>query len=330
MQIKYPHKGICTLSRYAWRHLDSKKVSDRRIEQWELLRSTGVYEAVCQQITGMSRATYYRYRSRIARGLPLVKKKIPKRLRKPLWTKEEIQHVFNLRRENPTYGKAKIHHILKRDKGFGKSQSTVGRIVSHLKSKGLLTLSLSAPRPKRKRAFQKHAKRWQYGMKGKRLGQMVQVDHMSVSKNQMNSKHFQAWDPTSKFIHAKCYSQATSRHAKKFLEELIEQAPFPIESIQVDGGSEFMRHFEEACEELGIALYVLPPRRPQYNGGVERGNRIFREEFYAKPSFANSLAELNVELTQALRKYNHYRPHHSLNLKTPLEYIHDSYLAEAS
>ncbi|MDR1289457.1 MAG: hypothetical protein LBJ77_03685, partial [Holosporales bacterium] len=28
-------------------------------------------------------------------------------------------------------------------------------------------------------------------------------------------------------------------------------------------------------------LLVLPPARPQYNGGVERSNRIFREEFYA-------------------------------------------------
>ncbi|GHS93633.1 hypothetical protein AGMMS49949_06980 [Alphaproteobacteria bacterium] len=41
-----------------------------------------------------------------------------------------------------------------------------------------------------------------------------------------------------------------------------------------------MKEFEEACEELGISLYVLPPRWPDPNGGVERGNRTFREEFY--------------------------------------------------
>jgi transposase InsO family protein len=54
-----------------------------------------------------------------------------------------------------------------------------------------------------------------------------------------------------------------------------------IRSIQVDGESEFMKEFEEACRELRIPLLVLPPARPQYNGGVERSNRIFREEFYA-------------------------------------------------
>jgi hypothetical protein len=41
------------------------------------------------------------------------------------------------------------------------------------------------------------------------------------------------------------------------------------------GGSEFMKHFENECQKLGIELYVLPPKRPQYNGGVERANRTF-------------------------------------------------------
>jgi hypothetical protein len=50
----------------------------------------------------------------------------------------------------------------------------------------------------------------------------------------------------------------------------------------VDGGTEFMADFEKECEILKVPLYVLPPSRPQYNGGVERGNRIFREEFYAR------------------------------------------------
>ena len=51
-------------------------------------------------------------------------------------------------------------------------------------------------------------------------------------------------------------------------------------SIQVDGGSEFMAEFEDACKELGIDLRVLPPRRPQRNGHVERANRTARIEFW--------------------------------------------------
>lgn len=43
-----------------------------------------------------------------------------------------------------------------------------------------------------------------------------------------------------------------------------------------------MKEFEEACACMNIKLFALPPKRPQWNGGVERGNRIFREEFYSR------------------------------------------------
>jgi transposase InsO family protein len=159
-------------------------------------------------------------------------------------------------------------------------------------------------------------------MKGTKPGELLQVDHMTVSKNQITGKHFQAWAPVGRYINANIYSSATSKTAKRFLKELIRECPFKIISIQVDGGSEFMRDFEEACAELEIKLFVLPPRRPPYNGGVERGNRIFREEFYArKDLLADSIGDLRAELKKAQHKYNTYRPHHALKEKTPMEYI---------
>ncbi len=252
--------------------------------------------------------------------LPPSKK--PKNVRKPGWGESEKQLALRLRRENPTYGKAKISVILKRDFNLTLSESTVGRILSHLKKKGLIQASASAPKKKRKRRFSKHAQPWIYGMKGKKLGELLQIDHMSVTKNQLTLKHFQAWSPLGKFIHANVYSNATSKTAKRFLQDLIDNAPFKILSIQVDGGSEFMKDFEEACEAFGIKLYVLPPKRPQYNGGVERGNRIFREEFYQNPTLlADSLGALRFALSKAVDKYNTFRPHHALQGLTPMQYI---------
>ena len=89
--------------------------------------------------------------------------------------------------------------------------------------------------------------------------------------------------------------------------------------------------FEEACAERGLELIVLPPRRPDINGGVERANRIFREEFYARKDFEEySVRGIHAELTKSLLKYNHYRPHHSLRNRTPIEYINFSRISEAS
>jgi len=48
----------------------------------------------------------------------------------------------------------------------------------------------------------------------------------------------------------------------------------------VDGGSEFAADFEQACQQCGLRLFVLPPRSPKLNGAVERAQRTHTEEFY--------------------------------------------------
>lgn len=89
----------------------------------------------------------------------------------------------------------------------------------------------------------------------------------------------------------------------------------------MDGGSEFMANFEQACADNNIRLFVLPPKRPQYNGGVERANRTMREEFYNDHRvFADSIGAMRLALSVAILKYNSYRPHHSLGGLTPLQY----------
>ena len=67
-----------------------------------------------------------------------------------------------------------------------------------------------------------------------------------------------------------------------------------------------------------MKLYVLPPCRPQYNGGVERGNRTFREEFYAqknkncshclisKKSKCKIIIQFDTHLQKTVMKYNTY------------------------
>uniref|UniRef100_UPI000567D086 integrase core domain-containing protein n=2 Tax=Meiothermus rufus TaxID=604332 RepID=UPI000567D086 len=94
----------------------------------------------------------------------------------------------------------------------------------------------------------------------------------------------------------------------------------PIRAIQVDGGSEFMAEFEEACCALGIALFVLPPRSPKLNGHVERVQRTFREELYTRP-LPPRLSELQAELDAYLDHYNRRRPHMALGGLAPLEYL---------
>lgn len=328
MQIFGLHKNIYKLSRLSCTQelLDQNtKERHKLLGDWDLLKSRKVPDKEIANITGISRATYYRRKKAIAtfgiiKGLQRRNTK-PKTFRTSKIPIETINTILAIRRENPTYGKAKIAVILRRDFAINLSESSVGRVLKKLIIEGKITKSISSCKAKRRRKFIKHAKRWEYGMKAKSPGELIQIDHMSVTKHNITMKEFRAWDPITKTIVADVVSNATSSAAAKFLRKVIEEMPFKVKSIQVDGGSEFMANFEKECENLKLPLYVLPPSHPQYNGGVERGNRIFREEFYGRGDIrAESIGAFKLQLKKAVHKYNTYRPHFSLNGLTPLEY----------
>ena len=117
------------------------------------------------------------------------------------------------------------------------------------------------------------------------------------------------------------HGRVKAKKTRRFLKDLVHDLPFPLISIQVDGGSEFMVEFEDACKDLKIPLYVLPPKRPQYNGCVERANSTSQVEFYPFYVGALTLQAINKSLKKYQKLYNDYRPHQALDLMTPNEYL---------
>ena len=103
---------------------------------------------------------------------------------------------------------------------------------------------------------------------------------------------------------------------------MLFEFDFEVKSIQVDGGSEFIADFEEYCKELGIKLYVLPPRSPKMNGKVERANETYRYEFWNIYELPETIEETQKMLKEFEYKYNCERPHQSLNYLTPMEYYY--------
>ncbi len=66
--------------------------------------------------------------------------------------------------------------------------------------------------------------------------------------------------------------------------------------------SDFRDDFEQACKDLGLPLFVLPPKSPKLNGCVERANGTRRYEFYPFYQGALTLKAIN----QKLSEYQHY------------------------
>ena len=108
--------------------------------------------------------------------------------------------------------------------------------------------------------------------------------------------------------------------AARFLEYLETKFPFKIKAIQIDGGSEFKKDFEEAIQERQIQLFVIPPRSPKLNSYVERANRMYREEFYEVETIGHTMEEHNRQLERWQYTCNYVRPHQALDYLTPAEY----------
>ena len=117
------------------------------------------------------------------------------------------------------------------------------------------------------------------------------------------------------------HQRATANTAVEFLDTLLSRMPFPVKAIQVDGGSEYRAGFEQACQQKGVRLFVLPPHSPKLNGRVERAHRTHLEEFYAIIPKSAQLEKLNIDLYKWERVYNQVRPHQALDYLTPAEYI---------
>ena len=246
----------------------------------------------------------------------------PRRLRQPTWGPDLEQEVLKLREQYPRWGKDKLVVLLHR-KQFEVSTSMVGRILKHLKERGILRESPPNGISARKRSWQRpYAVRKPRGYPVTEPGDLVQLDTLDVRPLPgVVLKHFTARDVVSRWDVLEVHTQAKAATAAHFLDTLISRLPFPLKAIQVDGGSEFQARFETTCLERGIRLFVLPPRSPKLNGSVERGQRTHTEEFYEVYDGDLEITPLNQALQEWEHIYNHIRPHQALGYLTPREYL---------
>ena len=301
-------------------------IREKKIKIYDRLRSEGCCEKTACSALGISRSTIFRWRRKYhRRGLSGLEdqSKEPKNVRTKTWDRKFENYVLAIRRSNILYGKHKIRTILERDHCIKSSASTIGRIISNLiRREKIKPVSFYyTNKILRPRNFNQHAQRWKVGMKAKQPGELVQIDHMTVRlTSDYRVKHFQATCPVTKIVVKQAYVRATSNIAAQFLDYIQEQLPFPLKSVQTDGGSEFMGDFEQACKAHDIPLYVLPPRSPKYNGIVERANGSAKYEFYASYFGPLNLVAIRSKLRKYTHKYNNFRPHQALQYLTPMQY----------
>ena len=307
-------------SRIAAKSCDNEAAIRRdAVARWRQAIADGLSAERAAKAVGVPRASLYRWRRR-----PEPRSRRPHRLRRKTWSADLVRAVERLRRNFPMWGKATLGPILRRD-GFAVSDSTVGRILAHLVARGAvepvptLRHRLRTRRAKPKRP---HALRRPKNLSAQAPGDLVQLDTLSVGiAPERTIKQFTGYDPKAKWTVAQPFNRATAKAASLFLDKLIADMPFPVKAIQVDGGSEFMAEFEQACADKNLTLSVLPPRSPELNGAVERCNGAWRYEFYACHDLPLTIPEIAKHVDAFQHLYNTYRPHRALAGLTPKQYL---------
>lgn len=324
MQIKFT--GL-PRSRYLERGaIDLSQKARQRLRWFDYYRTHGGNAALTCRYFGISRQTFYRWKRRYdpqnLRSLEDGSHR-PHRRRQPTWSAELAERVLRLRQQYPRWGKDKLRVLLRRE-GQGVSTSMVGRILTRLKRRGVLI----EPRANRDRTARARSWSRPYAVRKprdwpvERPGDLVQVDTLEVRPLPgVVLKQFTARDVVSRWDVIEAHGRATSTAAARFLETLQQRMPFPVRALQVDGGSEFAATFEDACQQRGLKLFVLPPRSPKLNGSVERAQRTHTEEFYEVTPCSFQIAQLNQELQGWERTYNTVRPHQALGYRTPQQFL---------
>jgi transposase InsO family protein len=275
---------------------------------------------------GISAQTFYRWKNRFdpydLTTLEATSRR-PHHVRKPLIPAPVEERILELRTKYPRWGKNKLVVLLRRE-GLQVSTSTVGRVMKRLKERGVLVepLNIRQAREARKRRRKpRYAIRKPQGYRVTAPGDLVQVDTLQIRLRSDDRRwQFSTRDLISRWDVSRAYRHASSFAAALFLEYMERKFPFPVRAIQIDGGSEFKKHFEDACRDRGIRLFIIPPRTPKLQSYVERANRTHREEFYEVEDIGLKLEEHNKQLEEWDKTYNHIRPHQSLDYLTPAEY----------
>ena len=305
---------------------DSNDKAKLKLHVITLLEERG-WEVVKAAFPGISRATAYRWKKAFNDSGRKLTSLIPRstrphRVREMYVPAEVLGFIKELRTKYPRLSKYKIKPFLdifcKENNLRRYSVSWIGKVINRYsfffdKKKPVV----KSKKDKRKVIRVRRCPKQQDITLG-----YLQLDGIHIWFGGKKYYFLSAIELKSRQSWAKRVARLTSKQAKTFLEEILDEVDYPIHTIQTDNGSEFKGYFDQAIFEMKQTNHVWSyPKSPKTNGYVERFNWTIQDEFinYHIDLAQYNLAMFDKKLEDWLRYYNHIRPHQSLGYKTPMQ-----------
>jgi transposase InsO family protein len=254
------------------------------------------------------------------------KSRRPKNLRRREWPEEVKHEIRRLRTDHPNIGSDKVAVLIRCSPSFKvtslPSARTIARLIADAPDK-MRTFPVKVShfgkiRPRKRAKKTRKPKDFHATY----TGECVAFDTVErfvcgcrryiVTMTDLHSRFSLAWATTS---HA-------SAAAANFFRMTCLMFPHRFKYVLTDNGSEFMKHFDAEIRRLHAIHWHTWPKTPKMNAHDERFNRTIQEEFvdYHEPELLNPDL-FNQKLIEYLLWYNGERPHWSLGLKSPIQFL---------
>lgn len=327
-------KGYKNIDRFSYIFSMNNKEAQTRLKILNFYDKYGLNATI--EAFDISKRTIYRWKAKLKENgnSPEAlnpKSTKPKNFRKSSVHKDIVCEIKRLREVYPNIGKAKLHVLLqqwcKDNNHTLPSQSTIGRVIANDKDKMRITpLRIDRNgkvKPKRKRVFKNRKPK---NLKTNPI-ELWAVDTIQKVSNGIRRYIMTFIDPNTRIAYAVALPSKHTVNTALALSVLLDgigdlygKSKF---MFLTDNGSEFKKDFDALLQQKSLTHYWTYPRSPKMNAHNERFNRTIQEQFV---DFYEDLLFTDMELFNELMadwliKYNTQIPHHSLLMKTPVQYL---------
>lgn len=241
----------------------------------------------------------------------------PHAVKSPLLRGTALHRMYMLRKETEWTAEKLVHEL-----GLSVSSRTVHRALAR---RHLVREYGYHRRPRFQDTIHMHAKNT------KTIGYLqMDVKYVTPELSGLTWTCFEyaVIDIFSRYKEAVILNHLDEDGAMSALLTMLPKLPFKPVFLQTDNGLEFQGRFHGLCEKLGLRHHFIHKNTPNENALIERSFRTDEEEFFfrlkRRPVHYDELREWFVEY---LRKYNTWRPHLGIGLRTPLQAIHEAIVA---
>jgi len=278
---------------------------------WSLYQNNVSIEDIPIQL-GIHRATVYRWIKKInilginefIRRYKVCKKGRRKRNKTDVLTK---LYVYKIRQENHNCCGEKIRYFLKKEHNINISVATIYNILNEkyvLRSK-----------------WKKYCKRG-HVKQGNKPREAIQTDTVDFG----GLYAFTSIDTYTKEVSVIIKSGLTAYSGMEALKQQLDYFK-TIDHIQKDGGPEFKKEWLEYARKHISSIRTARPYKKNEQAYIERFNGILRKECLGYVKYRKEDIDIfQKKIDEYIEYYHKVRPHLSLNMKTPYEFVSMSHL----